>query len=197
MSASLVGQRQWQSPDQLQIKREPGFGYRYIKKLDVERRVDEGWEIVASPLRAHKEGGPVEKAQHYRGLILMRMPKEMIDQRNAHYHNLHKRRLRAVARGAHMTSVLNARTSEGGETEDGRPLAGAIGRGLVVHQGVNTNDGLKHTDNIEIPIAAHPDDLREDRAVAEEMIASKTAPEHGEGAAPVKDAPTKTKAKRR
>ena len=198
MESALVAQKHWQSPDQLRIKREPGFGYRYIKKMDVERRLDEGWEIVASPLRQHKEGGPVEKAQFYRGLILMRMPLEMVAQRNAHYHNLHKRRLRAVARGAHMSSVLNARTSDGSSTEDGRPLAGAIGRGLVVHQGVNTNDGLTHSDNIEIPVAAHPDDLREDMKVAEEMQADKNSgTENGEGDAPSKAIPTKTKPKHR
>jgi hypothetical protein len=197
MGVELVGQKHWQSPDQLRIKKEPGFGYRYIKKLDVERRVDEGWEIVASPLRAHREGGPVEKAQFYRGLILMRMPKEMVDQRNAHYSNLHKRRLRAVAHGAHMTSVLNARTSEGSETEDGRPLAGAIGRGLVVHQGVHTNAGLTHTDNIEIPVATHPDDLREDMKVAEEMAADKSATENGEGDKPAKAISTRSKPKHR
>lgn len=199
MNPSIVGQRDWQAPDQLRIKKEPGFGYRYIKKMDVERRMDEGWEIVASPLRQHKEGGPVEKAQYYRGLILMRMPLEMIQQRNAHYHNLHKRRLRAVARGAHMSAVANAATSEGNVTEDGKPLAGTIGRGLTVHQGVHTNEGLTHTDNFEIPIAAHPDDLREDVQVAAEMLAEKSATESGEGVAPVKGAPTRTrtKAKRR
>ena len=164
----------------------------------MERRVDEGWEIVASPLRQHKEGGPVEKAQFYRGLILMRMPKDMIDQRNAHYHNLHKRRLRAVARGAHMSSVMNARTSEGMETEDGRPLAGAIGRGLVVHQSVNTNEGLTHSDNIAIPVAAHPDDLREDMKVAEEMHSERNSDtENGEGDSSNKTIPTKTKPKNR
>ena len=197
MSAQIVGQRDWQAPDQLRIKREPGFGYRYIKKLDVERRLDEGWEIVSSPLRQHKEGGPVEKAQHYRGLILMRMPLEMIEQRNAHYQGLHKRRLRAVARGGALSSVLKAATHEGMETEDGRPLAGAIGRGLVVRQGSISDDGaLIHTDNINIPVAVHPDDLREDLKVAEEMQAEKAAAiENGEGEAP--KVPSKPNKKRR
>lgn len=192
----MMGQRHWQAPDQLRIKKDPAFGYRYIKKADVERRLDEGWEIVPSAVKEKNEGGPVEKAQHYRGLILMRMPKEMIDQRNKHYHDLHERRLRAVARGAHMTSVVSARTADGVETEDGRPLAGTIGAGLTVHQGVHTDAGLTHTDNINIPLDAHPDDLRGDIAVVEEMHAEKTATEKGEGE-PSKSAPTKTKAKRR
>ena len=194
--AALAGQREWQSPDQLRIKRELGFGYRYIKKADVERRVDEGWEIVASPLRQHKEGGPVEKAQHYRGLISMRMPLEMVQQRNAHYLNLHKRRLRAVARGAHMSAVAKARTSDGeSTTEDGKPLAGTIGRGLVVTQGVHTNAGLTYTDNISIPLAAHPDDLKEDIKVAEEMKKEQSAPDEGDK--PVRAAPSKSKTTKR
>ena len=197
MSApALVGQREWQAPDKLRVKKEVGFGNRFVKKADVERRIAEGWELVASPLMQHKEGGPVEKAQHYRGLILMRMPLDMIKQRNAYYTSLHTRRLRAVARGAHMSSVVNARLSDGSSTnEDGRPLAGVIGRGLTVHQGVTTNDGLTHTDNMEITLNMHPDDLREDAKVAEELRKNVTAPDEGEE--PTKATPKSPVKKRR
>lgn len=196
MSATIMGQRHWQAPDQLQITREPGFGNRYIRKADVERRLDEGWEIVESPLMKNKEGGTsVDRAQHYRGLILMRMPLPMIEERNAHYQNLHKRRLRAVARGAHMTSISRARTSEGTTTEDDRPLAGTIGKGLYAHQGVHTDDGLTHTDNIAIPVDAHPDDIREDMEVVREMQEEKTNSQKDEEEAPKTAAPSKSKPK--
>ena len=193
-TSTVVEQRHWQAPDQLRIKREPGWGYRFFKKADVERRLDEGWEIVASMLKEHKEGGPVEKAQHYSGLILMRMPLELVQQRNAYYRGKHQKRLRAVARGGAMTSVSKAATSEGYETEDGEPLAGTIGRGLKVRQGVITDEGLVHTDNFDIPLAAHPDDLREDVQVAEEMRQEKSAPENDGEALEV---PLKSKSRKR
>lgn len=182
--STLIAQQHWQAPDQLKIKREPGFAYRYIKKSDVERRIDEGWEIVASPLKEKKEGGAVDKAVHYRGLILMRITQLMAAERNAHYRNLHNRRLRAVARGAGMSATGRAATHNNDNADD---LAGTIGAGLKVKQGVVTDEGLVHSDNITIPVDAHPDDLQEDAAVAAQLKKDKESqPEGGEGVKPPK-----------
>lgn len=195
MSAPVItGQRHWQAPDKLRIRREPGWAYKYMRKQDVERRLDEGWEIVVSDIQEGKpDASLVERAKRHRSLILMRMPTEMRDERNAHYREKHNRRVRAVARGAHMSAVRNAATSAGHSTEDGRTLAGTIGAGLQARQGVVTKEGLTHTDNITIPLAGHPDELREDMRVAEELQKQKSAPD-SEGEA--EKAPLKAKKRR-
>lgn len=196
---ALMAQKHWQAPDNLRFfSKDPAFVYRGIKKVDVPRRLDEGWEIATDERLPAKQGeGPTDRALHYRGLIIMRMPRHMGEERNAYYRNLHQRRLRAVARGAHMSSVARARTSEGAERADGSSLAGVIGGGLKVHQGVVTKEGLTHTDNIDIPAASHPDDFREDLKVAEQMQSDKSPSVNDEGAA-LKNTPLKSKpAKRR
>lgn len=192
MNAQVEEVKHWQRPDVLRAKKIPGFGLKYVRKPDVGRRLDEGWEVVADPLMENKEGGMVDKAQHYRSLILMRMPKGMVDERNEFYREKHNKRVRATARGAAMSSLRKAATQDGSETEDGRPLASAIGGGLKLHQGVYTNEGLTHTDNVHIPVEAHPDDFLEDEKVMAEVQERKArSGDEPEGS------PKQTKRKRR
>lgn len=166
---TLTSVTDWKAPTKLEVKGLPqGMSGKYFNKRDVERRLDEGWVIVNDPLKAHKEGGPIDKAKHFRSMILMMMPLEMVQKRNAFYREKHLRRVRATARGGAMTAVGRAATKDGATTEDGRPLAGAIGRGLTINQGVHTNEGLTHTDNIHIPVDAHPNDIQADEEVIRE-----------------------------
>ena len=173
--AEILTQKQWQAPDKLRIKREAGMAYRYIRKSDVERRLDEGWEIVNSPLKEKSEGGPMDKAQHYRGLILMRMPQHMADQRNQYYLDKHNRRVRAVARGGGMPSIDKAATKDGNNR--GGDLAGAIGKGLTIVSGSISTEGVSSSQSEHIPVAVHPDDLLEDKQVLAEVREKKESSE--------------------
>lgn len=171
---AIAAMKQWQRPDQLKAVGVPlGMSGKFMRKQDVERRLDEGWVIVESAVKTVKEGGPVDKAVHYRSLILMAIPTEMKEQRNKFYQDKHWKRVRATARGGAMSSLRKAATSAGSETEDGRPLAGPIGGGLKIHQGVQTQDGLRHTDDINISVEGNEDDLREDAEVREELAEKK------------------------
>lgn len=186
----LTTQRHWQRPDQLQIRREQGWAYRYFKKPDVERRIDEGWEIVASKLKERNEGGPVERAQHYRGLILMRMPQHMADERNQYYIDKHNKRVRAVARGAHFTSMAKAATHAGGN--EGGDLAGVIGKGLVMRTGSVEADGTVHSHTEVINLSSHPDDLAEDAQLMSEVTEKKESSHALKGESPRDKKPGKT-----
>lgn len=180
--AELVTQRQWQAPDKLKIRQDPAKAYRYVTKETVEHRIDEGWVVEML------DGKP----RHYRGLILMSMPKSMADERNKYYRDIHARRIRAVARGGAMQSVHKAATSSSNNSAE---LAGTIGRGLDLQEGTVTTDGLVHTNNTRIPVDAHPDDLAEDRQVASELRESlKDVPE---GAGEDKDKPSAQSTKRK
>lgn len=166
---TLMSVQHWTPPDKLKIRRTPGWAPRWIRKAEVEHRIVEGWRVVNRPVRKDGESGPVDQAIHYRGLILMEIPQHMADERNAYYRGLHQRKLRAVARGAMMKSVRDASTHEGRETEDGKSLAGTIGKGLQARTEVETNDGLVHSNEVRVPVEAHPDDLREDEALLDKM----------------------------
>lgn len=147
----LTEVKQWQRPDQLQIKREKGWGYKYFRKNDVERRMLEGWEVCNKGEKDSHETNPLDRAQHYRSLILMRMPIHMIEQRNNFYLEKHRRRLRASAKGAAVAGEA-ARVNSATGNDGPEKLTGAIGKGLTLKQGVVTNEGLIHTHNEHIGI---------------------------------------------
>jgi len=133
-------QREWTPPDQLQIKREAGWGYKYFRKADVDRRLDEGWEVCNGNEKKRQETSSMDAGQHYRGLILMRMPIHMVEKRNKHYRDKHLKRLRAAGVGA----AMRAKTDEANAGK-GEDVFGTIGKGLVLKHGTMTEDGLRHT----------------------------------------------------
>lgn len=172
--ATMIEQRHWERPDQLQIVREGGWGYKYFRRADVERRIKEGWEVCRKDEKVMKESGAVDSTQNYRSLILMRMPQHMVDERNLFYVNKHKRRLRAAAKGAAVASAASRAATH--ENDDSHSLAGAVGKGLVLKQGVVTEEGLHHTDNVSIPIHTGSDeDVDQDdlKSVREQQLTDK------------------------
>ena len=189
---TMTTQTHWQRPDKLRVKPRLGFRPRFINKADVERRQDEGWVLDDKASLVRPEAGPIGRAGHYRSMVLMWMPEHMAEERNQFYRDKHNRRLRAVARGAGMTSVAKAATSD---NRDAASLAGTIGKGLQISEGTVTNDGLVHTNHQHIPIEAHPDDAAEDSATlrkeAERREQSEDANEDRKSSSP------KIKAKRR
>lgn len=161
MSIDLVEQRHWKAPDRLLIRREKGWAYRFIKKLEVDYRISEGWEVCKSQEKVNPESGKVDSTQNYRGLILMRIPQHMADERNTHYLNQHKRRVRASGRGSAVSSKaddINRGTSKS-------DLTGAIGKGLTLKEGVITDEGLHHSNTTVISVneKIEPEERAEDK----------------------------------
>ena len=112
--------REWKRPRPLTPKHlDPNFTYRYARKDWVKRRLEEnnGWEVDMGNGNFSTEAGNIDKATHYRGLILMRLPKDIAAQRNKFYTDIHHRRLRAAATGAGISAA---------SADANREVAGAL-----------------------------------------------------------------------
>jgi len=91
--------REWKPPSLLpEIKQEPGWAYRWVRvslaneadNLNVSSRMREGWEPVKHS--DHPEvnipadhNSRFEDSIEIGGLLLCKMPQEMVDQRNEYY----------------------------------------------------------------------------------------------------------------
>ena len=102
--------REWKPPSLLpEIKQEPGWAYRWVRvslaneadNLNVSSRMREGWEPVKHsdhpevnlPVNPNSSfGDSIEIG----GLLLCKMPQEMVDQRNEYYRNKAKAQEQAV-----------------------------------------------------------------------------------------------------
>jgi len=102
--------REWKPPSLLpEIKQEPGWAYRWVRvslaneadNLNVSSRMREGWEPVKHsdhpevnlPVNPNSSfGDSIEIG----GLLLCKMPQEMVDQRNEYYKDKAKAQEQAV-----------------------------------------------------------------------------------------------------
>jgi hypothetical protein len=102
--------REWKPPSLLpEIKQEPGWAYRWVRvslaneadNLNVSSRMREGWEPVKHsdhpevnlPVNPNSSfGDSIEIG----GLLLCKMPQEMVDQRNEYYRDKAKAQEQAV-----------------------------------------------------------------------------------------------------
>ena len=105
-----VRNKQWAPPSLLpEIKKQAGWAYRWIRvslandadNLNVSSRMREGWEPVKHS--DHPEVNlPVSTDARWKdcievgGLLLCKMPQEMVDQRNAYYQQKAKDQEQAV-----------------------------------------------------------------------------------------------------
>ena len=94
-----VRDKQWAPPSLLpEIKKQPGWAYRWVRislandadNLNVSSKMREGWEPVKHS--DHPEVNlPVSADSRFKdcievgGLLLCKMPQEMVDQRNKYY----------------------------------------------------------------------------------------------------------------
>lgn len=144
--ADILEQRVWQRPDMIAVtKKDPRFGHRYFSKHRVDQAMDEGWEIVRKENTALKnpEANSTDGAIHYRSLILMRMPVEMVKQRNAFWLERHKMRVRAAGVAAGMNKAADQINDRAGDK-----ITGAIGT-VVMKSGVNMDDGSARNTHTE------------------------------------------------
>jgi hypothetical protein len=102
--------KEWKPPSLLpEIKQEPGWAYRWVRvslaneadNLNVSSRMREGWEPVKHsdhpevnlPVNPNSSfGDSIEIG----GLLLCKMPQEMVDQRNEYYRDKAKAQEQAV-----------------------------------------------------------------------------------------------------
>ena len=105
-----VRDKQWAPPSLLpEIKKQPGWAYRWVRislandadNLNVSSKMREGWEPVKHS--DHPEVNiPASTDSRYKdaieigGLLLCKMPQEMVDQRNAYYQQKAKDQEQAV-----------------------------------------------------------------------------------------------------
>ena len=130
--------REWRQPKPTRINEEPGWRYRYIRKDQVNRRLEEGngWEIVKQQLMKDRpEAASMDGGTHYRGHVLMRIPLHIAEQRDQFYRDKHARRLAASAKASAMVEA-GRRINAGQEGN----LTGVIGKTVV--QSVVHNDGM-------------------------------------------------------
>lgn len=91
--------KDWSAPGDLEVKgKDPRFIYHWVGPRTMARRLDEGWVMATGSettmaLR-QTEGGQ----KKFREMVLMKMPKEMVDQRKAFYREARVKRLKAVKR---------------------------------------------------------------------------------------------------
>ena len=119
----VVTAREWKVPDRIAIRRDPRFKYNMTHKSKVPRKQQEGWVIASEGELLVAEAGSMDGAQHYRSHVLMKMPREMADQRNKHYIGKHNKRVSAAMKG----SRLNSETEKVNRSHGGR-VASTIGK---------------------------------------------------------------------
>lgn len=94
--------RHYRPPDPVAgYKRDPNFVYRFCDKTRAGRLQvlqNQGWEIVHGAGEVdRKDGGTsMDQGTHYRGLILLRMPRPMGEERDQHFKDIALKRQRAV-----------------------------------------------------------------------------------------------------
>jgi len=88
------GNRSWTPPTGEVIEKEPGWGYRWTAESEIPVRLQEGWELVkARPGQPTFQNGkdrtfggiPLDTVVARKNTVLMRMPQDMVDQRNAYW----------------------------------------------------------------------------------------------------------------
>ena len=132
MSIALV--KEWKRPDKIGIDKEPGWRYRWVRKDQVNRRLAEGngWEFVRDvSLKDQPETLSMDGANHYRNLILMRLPEDLAQQRDQFYVDKFNRRLRASAAGSSLNDLTRRASAGLGEDEHGNPAFGMLGRTVI------------------------------------------------------------------
>ena len=142
-SQALVAERHWKRPDIIHIDVPSGFVSRLVRKDWVERRLGEGWELYKKKDNDKQETASMDGRVHYRGLIVMLMPKNMAEERNQYYIDRHTQRLRSGLSGATMNSEAEKINS----AQKGN-LTGAIGRSMI-QEGLIRKDGSSDTERIK------------------------------------------------
>lgn len=88
------GNRSWTPPTGDVIEKEKGFGYRWTAETEIAGRLHEGWELVqAKPGQNTFQNGKdrifggvaLDTVVARKNTVLMRMPDEMVAQRNDYY----------------------------------------------------------------------------------------------------------------
>src|SRR5688572_28778110 len=99
----------------------PQFAHRLVDTNPGNKRGDrlrywqsQGWEIAPygnEGMKGNRSTGASsdDGAVHYRGLVLMRIPKEIADQRNAYYRNKHSRLIEASQAARRLAALTGQR----------------------------------------------------------------------------------------
>ncbi len=103
------GNASWKAPTGETLMKEKGYGYRWTAESEIPGRLQEGWTLVTAK---HGEttyvdgkdkifgGTRLDSVVAKRDRVLMRMPDEMIEQRNAHYNQRAENQVMAIKQRA-------------------------------------------------------------------------------------------------
>ena len=96
------GRPSWRPAQMLTVEKEPGYRYRWVRKDDanIERKTNESWSFVAKDVHEHPEGindgKPLTSTGEYREMVLMRIPEEIAQERDAYFRALTDRQTRGI-----------------------------------------------------------------------------------------------------
>lgn len=99
------GNRSWQAPVGETLEKDSKFGYRWMAEVNIRASLQEGWELVkAKPGEVTFADGKdkvfggiaLDTVVAKRDRVLMRMPKEMVVERNAFYGNKAEKQIEAI-----------------------------------------------------------------------------------------------------
>lgn len=91
--------KDWSAPGDLEVRgKDPRFIYHWVGPRTMARRLDEGWVMATGSEKTmalrQLEGGQ----KKFREMVLMKMPKEMVEQRKKFYREQRLKRLKATKR---------------------------------------------------------------------------------------------------
>lgn len=160
----------------------PEFAHRLIDTNPANKRgdrlrywQDQGWEIAPygnEGMKGNRDTGASSegKAVHYRGLVLVRVPRAIADERNKFYRGKNERLLAASNTARQLASLARQRGSGDQDTSAFGTSTREVDRGgrrTVVHQSEFDSRSGKNTDSIMRD--ADPQALKELQERAEEQ----------------------------
>lgn len=107
--AKKKGNASWQVPTGEVLQKEKGYGYRWTAESEIPGRLQEGWTLVqAKPGEATFVDGKdkvfggtrLDTVMAKKDRVLMRMPDEMIEQRNSYYNKRAENQVMAIKQRA-------------------------------------------------------------------------------------------------
>lgn len=129
----------WKPSKKLNIPehmKDPRFVYRFVntkKEGNELKKLDEGWEYdkelsaklaTIGAMRGINDGTPLDSVYRIRELVVMRMPKEMANERNKYYLDKTKIDTTRMKQGMRTQMDTHGATQEAGVYADSYSLAG-------------------------------------------------------------------------
>ena len=143
-AAPAVAVREWKRPDQMEVPehlKNPDFGFKWARKDEIDKAIAEGWEVARGAggtldYKPYQSGQSLDGAVHLREMVLVRMPKAMVGQRNDYYRKINDDRMKSVKKGAEMKQQIEK------ANKDANVARGTRGESFVASHGKVSASGM-------------------------------------------------------